>query len=519
MSYIKELQVKTICTLLFAISFFSTGCAKKIVNVVEEKKYILESMINDSPIIYESDSVVCQKDELHSDLGNYFINQLSTIDDGKLTFEELKYNFENYHQNSKRETLYSSAVANVIYGEEYRIITEKELIESGNSTYVKGITFYKKDIKKGKTVAFCEYREGYSTDSIEQVSLNVMAAVNESYKFYTDVVKDMSPALKKIKKVVISVHPKIDHSTHKILGEEVKVSSIFQTDNLTYDFANNYINVFPTSQKAELNDFFSGVKLWEIPFTTIHEYGHHILYQVFKSSRISDVVSVRQKDKKNNVISLNKEKGSTRIVSIKNALNAIHEGFADLFAFYTLRENPKMVKGISGFDISRDVSSAYFSNHFDDKGLDKQKVLSDKILNEYFSNIDNGIIENYKYLNFQLSHTAGAIIAFTFNRLLDVEYGRCFGVGSDANASDEKCKEIIMLKMKKLIAWAEKLERDFHQNSSLTTKDFFDKSVKSFICIGRPSGIDNVNRYCSIINDYMPAYAHMCDSRKNLKCK
>jgi hypothetical protein len=120
--------------------------------------------------------------------------------------------------------------------------------------------------------------------------------------------------------------------------------------------------IFPQSKEAATEGWFSGQKLWELPFVLSHEFGHHVFYmhypKLFGSSyglRNYGRQTGGMIFKRTNIPLMDRFLFARTATSSSTAV-AINESFADLFAHYSLAEETD-ISQIKCMQRTRDVTS------------------------------------------------------------------------------------------------------------------------------------------------------------------
>lgn len=139
--------------------------------------------------------------------------------------------------------------------------------------------------------------------------------------------------------------------------------------------------IFPQSQEAVAEGWFSGQKLWELPFVMNHEFGHHVFYQHYPKLFTSSYglrAYARQAGglilRRTNVPLIDRFLFANTATSSSVAV-AINESFADLFAHYSLEEETD-ISEIKCMQVTRDVTSDVFAD-----GV--SKALTDAVWEEF----------------------------------------------------------------------------------------------------------------------------------------
>jgi hypothetical protein len=152
---------------------------------------------------------------------------------------------------------------------------------------------------------------------------------------------------------------------------------------------------------------FSGIPMWEIPFVSAHEYGHHV-FSHFMTNYLNDKLI---KHKPRVCFDDHFEGGDQdRNVKFQDIMKSLNEGVADLFSRIVIDKKITM-EGLTCLEDSRDVTSDTFANG-------ESKILNKQSLSEFFSTRKIGQTDCLKSVNYQDPHTVGAVFANAFYKVL-----------------------------------------------------------------------------------------------------
>ncbi|HYX35678.1 MAG TPA: hypothetical protein VE954_21490 [Oligoflexus sp.] len=225
--------------------------------------------------------------------------------------------------------------------------------------------------------------------SLEAVALQLKKAVEDSFAFYKKL-QDVTPLLKlpSIPPIGLGLFPKYKkdvkrvEETIRMDGTKTQTATqtvTIQTDNAFYSpFADDTlspelyaISVIPQSAEARQDGIFNGRGLWEFPVVIHHEYGHHIFQILFGDSTVVSFQayldywqSHRQLHAIHGALDAQDRSGNPEIHKERRAFlsspgyifGSLNEGFADLFAHYSMKE-AKGLFDIDCFKQTRDVQS------------------------------------------------------------------------------------------------------------------------------------------------------------------
>jgi hypothetical protein len=235
----------------------------------------------------------------------------------------------------------------------------------------------------------CE--ETAPADTLEAIGLQIKKRVEDSFSFYK-IVQDSTPQLKlpAMPAVGLGLFPQNKRDVKRIeqiirtdgsQSQNATQTVTIETDNAFYSpFADDTlspsiynISVHPQSAEAQQQGLFDGKGLWESPVVIHHEYGHHVFQQLFGDSTVVSFQAYLDYWKSHRSLhaihgSLGAQdlSGDPEAVRQRHAFlgspgrifGALNEGFADLFAFYSLNEG-KDLFNISCFEETRDVPNPH----------------------------------------------------------------------------------------------------------------------------------------------------------------
>jgi len=285
--------------------------------------------------------------------------------------------------------------------------------------------------------------------SIEAVGLKLKKAVEDSFSFYSSLQESVPklelPAMpqvglglfplykKDIKRIEQTI--RMDGSKNQSATQTVSI----ETDNAFYSpFADETlsssvfaISVIPQSVEARKDGLFDGKGLWEFPVVIHHEYGHHVFQMLFGNATVlgfQAYLDYWQEHRNLHSIhgaldakdhSSNPETRKERLAFLASPgsiFGALNEGFADLFAHYSLKE-AKGLFDITCFKQTRDVQNPLMYG-------DLPKIWDDSLWRETFdisarlgadtvNKSNSSPVELCSVPSFDDIHIVGAVIAHT----------------------------------------------------------------------------------------------------------
>jgi FPC/CPF motif-containing protein YcgG len=285
--------------------------------------------------------------------------------------------------------------------------------------------------------------------TVESVALVLKKSVEDSLAFYKKI-QESAPILKlpNMPPVGIGLFPQYKkdvkriEKTIKMDGTQTQNATqtvTIETDNAFYSpFADDTlspslyaISVIPQSAEARQQGLFNSKGLWEFPVVIHHEYGHHVFQMLFGDSTVVSFQSYLDYwQSHRNLHSIHGAIGADDhsedphahkeryafLSSPGYVFGALNEGFADLFAHYSMKE-AKGLFDISCFKQTRDVLSPVMYG-----GL--PKVWDDALWRETFdinarlgadtvNKSDASPLEICSQPSFDDIHVVGAVIAHT----------------------------------------------------------------------------------------------------------
>lgn len=294
--------------------------------------------------------------------------------------------------------------------------------------------------KEPKTLNVCKSSNVYDRYTFERAGLGINFAIDNSLKE----LRKIRPN-DKIEKLKIITAPFIEVYVDEKVSSKKKERHIqYYTDNAFYSYSKMdgpKITFLPQSDKAIDYNLFGGIPLWDIPMVGSHEYGHHIFGQYAKKY-MNDEKSLHKKssfcfDNRVEKMSLFND-ASLRDVGTSEIFLAFNEGFADLFAFYTLGEKLNSMEKLHCFVENRDLKSNLLGNG-------RPKKLTDDVIETYIYSTEEEEASDCTEPSLQDSHIIGAIFAYGIDQLFSIK-------------TNESNKKLSML-----IKWLEQVDKQYYQ--------------------------------------------------------
>ncbi len=326
----------------------------------------------------------------------------------------------------------------------------------------------KKIVKAATPLRICRVDGTYDRKSIEGIALSSAVQITRAFQFY----QSIPGHRENLAKIFLNVLPLDVDLTSDGSQKSIK------TDNLSYfrNFSGKpSIAILPKSAAAVRANKWNGYYLWEVPWAIIHEYGHHVMYS-YGSDDVERSLTVPS--------TLSTESSGRRIVRESDIVDAVAEGYADLFAHLATGAKAGLLKGVDCVATRRDVTSKYFANG-------ELKVLSREVIQRFFSVSPAGgstVQQSCEIPRYQEPHTLGAIIAYTVHELLDHS--------AKATSLDDAGR--ITYKASKLLIWAEEINRVRTNQNELIT---FQALLKPIIRAIKDDGHLAPTSFCSKVGE------------------
>lgn len=288
--------------------------------------------------------------------------------------------------------------------------------------------------------------------SYENAAINILYPLRNFEKRFGAILWKM-----KIPKINIQVLPVYTQvKTSKVKKQKIRNRSHI-INNAMYFGAKDTLIFLPQGKSEGKAIPFDNVPLWKSPAVVMHEYAHHVFNHVViknNSSIVGHGDSGLCMDTREftGINKREKDAGERRARTKEDTIEAINEGFADLFAYYGAGEK-RFFEKMGCMERTRDIQSNLFLSY-------ERKVLSTSVLNTFLD--EKKVTSEYCELkiNFQDPHMIGAILAHGFFKLL------------------ESTNLTSYYKLQAITDWTKGL-RDIYDNSS-NPEELLKKSIESF---------------------------------------
>lgn len=398
----------------------------------------------------------CGKSEDFNETSPYTITSEGT----PLVYEmsSNKCSFDYISKNPSTQTFHDGKFNNVILSELAERNLDDSLTLGGEYQINVGRTSTLEEKKSSQDFMYCiDSSVLKNNNSYENAALSILYPIREFKKKYGELFWNFN-----IPKVKIQVLPKYSRvQTTKVKRRKVMHKS-FLINNAMYLGAKDTLIFLPQGRRGKSSIPFGGVPLWKSPAVVMHEYAHHVFnHTVMKNNQsisgFGDSGLCMDTRELNTTSTTAESTASTefetrRLRTKKDSLEAINEGFSDLFAFYAAGEK-KFFDKMGCMSKTRDVQSNQFLSQ-------REKILSRDAMDEFLSTTET--IANFCSLqvNFQDPHMIGAIMAHGFYNLL------------------ESTKMAPYYKLQVLLLWARDL-REIYENSK-DSEELFKLALEGF---------------------------------------
>lgn len=234
-------------------------------------------------------------------------------------------------------------------------------------------------INGGYEIALCRDSAVVPSDSLEGAAIHMKAAAESAYTHYQTVKSNSSLPLPVLGPVDLNAVMKIKMVERKISKDgKATEKTVYRTDNASFSGGETPTLVsYPLSETAKKYNIFGGTPLWNVSGVFQHEFGHYIFGSIMQSGSADAFASYFDYVKKNPDLHLFHQPRADLAKTISRPdlrtpfegfiatqdffLGSLNEGFADLWAYYTLEQKPEIFD-ILCFTKNRTVGSALFYN-------------------------------------------------------------------------------------------------------------------------------------------------------------
>lgn len=352
-------------------------------------------------------------------------------------------------------------------------------------------------VRSANPLPICRQDGRYKRLSIEGIGLSSYNHLDKVFHFYRGV-----QLSKSIPSVELYVLPRFSESR----GGSASVV----TDNLAYHTKKQAIFVYPRGAIAD--KIWPSVNLWESPWILAHEGAHHIFKMHFtkliepylaRNPAFKDVgesFPIVKLDPKDFFPDLQPtfELAAARSVTVSDAIGAVNEGFADLFAFYAVKEKSDKVNGLTCFTEGRDMASTKFKTG-------EAKAITRQALNTFLANYEIDTKAPAGFYNcdapdYQDIHVVGSVITYGLNRI--------YNEAASVKAASDRQAEKGRMTLKWLNDMGTYVANLAATNANLpSVEQVLGRFIQEGIKQGTPDGRTLNPVQCQIVRDVYPAYA------------
>lgn len=298
------------------------------------------------------------------------------------------------------------------------ILLGGEILRKGKLINQKDIAFYEFQdhiVESPTPLSLCPGEE-YDLDSYQSAAIHINHILELSHKSIANKIHSLKP-------IDLKIAPKIQLELEGKVDNTVVVSKKVLINNAYYDALKKEIVYLPQGTNDNGYIPFNGIPLWHIPITASHEYGHHIFsglmdnyYLDLNNEGNNEHNDDHQDDFRDRNYQLcfdNREKVSeinelhskaNEKVDTNTVIRAINEGFADLFANYSLPQKYTSLGILPCLNNTREVDEEYFANG-------ERKLLSEEAIEQFLNGNKKPLESCLESVDYQDPHILGALIA------------------------------------------------------------------------------------------------------------
>jgi hypothetical protein len=342
-----------------------------------------------------------------------FSNLIYTVPEfNGLMSQPTKLDMTDYVNSSYLNDYYYNSISKTIYGKELSA-TFKHYYDSRAKKYQQVIPRYATIYDQGRELEICSNKRAYQRFTYEAAGLVVTRYIQQAKRALDAVDPDNTVAA-----VTVQIGKKSKYVYDFQDGpSKNKQKVMYESDNAYYVKSRKEITFLPHSKEYQ-KLFPTFTPYWEVPMISAHEYGHHIyshyMHNGSDSTERSKVggcfKSPMQHEHHHQHVNSMKLKNSFKGATFIGT--SINEGFADLFARYSLEGEKGNVGHVACLQITRDVSSPHFANK-------EAKRLTHEGIKIMESDQMISTSKNCDHPNFQDTHHIGAIFAYAVHSYID----------------------------------------------------------------------------------------------------
>lgn len=467
------MKINSVLFIVFSISFLAS-CGKTESTFKNPAQTVKEQVLFSlHPLAYPSTHANCSEPTFDEVLG---LNVLSAGEVIKL--DTLGLNFSYASLPVVKNSVF---LTRTVKNKRFLDVTNIYVDELGNTVDASQDSTE----NSGDNLIYCREQE-LERASLEHVALDVISTLDKSI-FILSTIGLFEP----VAPITVYSHPAVESVFNvyadKDRSKPIQSESSTMTDNAFY--YDNGLYFIPHSE--DYKDYLKSVGVehidfWEIPFVASHEYGHHIFNTFFYKNENKKSFKQASRDvcfKGRDAMEFSFEEGAfdPREVTNEDVLSAFNEGFADMFALYSLDRASSSLVGVFGFENEREIESLFLLNG-------RAKAFTSDEAEAYFATFELG--RNNPMSTYQDGHTIGAIYATAFNLLM-----------TEAELQNPQ-------RLKVSINWLQNIRKNFEMNSLLAPKNFMLSVVNDFLAtLKKEMGVSELTpKQQEILKSTVPFY-------------
>lgn len=348
-------------------------------------------------------------------------------------------------------------------------------------------------IRGASALPICRADGAYARESVEGVGVTSYAHLDRVFQAHADA------SGKTLSQVRLFILP-------KVVEVDANATESIMSDNAAYVGGEKAVLMYPKGRIGA--KLWPNVNLWESSFVVAHEGAHHIFQEYFfntirpngaLASLVHKHPPVLKKLKESDYFPspTQREAQDSHGVDANEVIGAVNEGFADLYAYYAVRENSASIGEMACFTKGRDVASPFFRTG-------EKKELSANGLNTFLSPVAiDPYVPSQTYpcdvLDFQDIHHLGAIIVHGLDRV--------FADSARVKSASDKTKEKAKLATEWVDAMAKRTLAEASRSSQLPYPGvFLQMMVEEGVRRGSVDGKTLTATQCAAVKDVFPVY-------------
>ncbi len=254
----------------------------------------------------------------------------------------------------------------------------EEVLDADTEKYINRQTYETEVIDPGRPVVLCRDASIIPANTQEGAAIAMKADVDQAFALY-EAVKDpgtlVLPRLERVTLNAAQLEKQVTRVVNK--SEEATEYTSHMTDNAIFMRGERPTLIsFPQSEESKQAKLLGGVPLWNVDGVFQHEFGHFIFDSIMNDGNMPFVSYQKYAAQNPDLHLFHTPSSSLKRIVETPALKAgfqdfvrsqdffvgsLNEGFADLWAYYTLKQ-PADMFNISCFAQNRNVAAGAFYN-------------------------------------------------------------------------------------------------------------------------------------------------------------